>query len=198
MSRMRNLSVTSGKLIIGAALGLLVSLAVLPVLRPVAAVDRRPAPVAVRDNGGALEHIVLHYTVPACELLLPTYSQFLGALDAEVKVSVVVEDQAAFDHLVGRLETWGVVREGLTAVLTGFPITPWSRDRYTLAARGADHWVLFVPEASDGAVVERENDWLVPWALAEAMGESHVVRTLPIVFDGGDLLVTETHISTLR
>lgn len=182
------------KLLVGAVVGLLASLALLPIVRPLPPAPPTVGPAfAVPDDQGQLEHIVLHYTIAAGDLLLPTYSQLLTALDPSIEVAVVVEDQAAFDDLVARLRAAGVEREGLHAVETGFAITPWSRDRYTLASAGAEHWLLVIPEKSDGEVQERVNDWMVPWALAEAL-EGVEVRTLPIRFDGGDLLVTESHI----
>jgi hypothetical protein len=148
---------------------------------------------AVADNGGELEHLELHYTLTAGEILIPTYAALLQALPAGIAISVVVEEQSAFDDLVRRLLAHGVVRDGLRPVVTGYAITPWSRDRFTLVEGSDGQSYLIVPSAADGGVAERFNDWMVPWSLAAQDSRTHVV-TIPLRFDGGDLLVTEDYL----
>jgi hypothetical protein len=170
--------------------GIALALAAQPLISVL--VPGRVHPVAVPDSLGELQHIVVHYTSAASELITPTYADFFGTLPAEVRVAVAVERQEHYDELVERLAGLGVTHPGLHPVVTGYAITPWSRDRYTLARLG-ERWLLVVPERSDGAVAERQNDWRVPWALAEALAATEVA-TIPLRFDGGDLLTTERYV----
>ena len=181
------------RLIIGVALGVALSALIMPIVHP-----RLPAPDALRamavpDNAGSLERIEIHYTSGTADLLAPAYADLLSELPDEVEVVVVVQSQADFDDLHRRLCARGVDRAAMWPVITGFSITPWSRDRYTLATDGDGGWYLVVPEKSDGAGEQRLNDWMVPWALADEDAAAQVLA-IPLRFDGGDLLVTNTHV----
>ena len=178
------------RIALGVVIGALTSLLLMPLFGVGPASGSSQGPVAVSDASGELEHIELHWVEAAAELLMPTYTALLEALHPEIAVSVVVESQAEFDALIRRLANAGVERDGIEAVVTGYAITPWSRDRYTLAQDGEGDWVLVVPEASDGAVSERWNDWMVPWALARSYEHTRVAQ-IPLRFDGGDLLVPD-------
>lgn len=146
----------------------------------------------VPDNGGALQEIALHFT-PAMEReVAPSYRDLLRALPSSVTVRVVVQRREHFARFVALARRWGVVRATarLSPVEVGHPITTWSRDRYTLARRGAERRLLVRPRPDDHAPALRKNDWLAPFALARELGPSLRVSKQPLIFDGGDLTAT--------
>ena len=182
-----------GKLLAGITLGVALSVVIMSMVQPTPE-DPQPLPIAaVPDNAGQLERIEIHYTSGTAELLVPAYASLLSELPEDVEVIVVVQSHHEFDDLQRRLAAAGVERSAMWPVVTDFTITPWSRDRYTLATDGAGRWFLIVPEKSDGAGEQRLNDWMVPWKVAEE-DEAVQVLAIPLRFDGGDLLVTRTHV----
>lgn len=181
------------RVILGVLLGLVLSVTLGPILKPTAAPVDTALPVAVPDNQGALDRVVLHYTMEAGPLVVRTYGELLATLDPSVRVAMVVEDDAVYADLLERLTAYRLDVTRMEPVVTGFPITPWSRDRYTLASDGQGGWYAIVPEKTDGAVAERANDWMVPWVLADHFDDVEVLA-IPLRFDGGDLMVTHTHV----
>ncbi len=180
------------KLVVGVGLGVILSMALLPFIYPTVSTAESVGPIAVPDNGGEIERIELHYTSGAGDLLLPAYVDLFSALAAEVEIWIVCESMAHFDDLRTRLDDVGVTRT-LKPIITDFSVTPWSRDRYTLSMDLDGNYFLVVPEASDGASQQRLNDWMVPWKLAE-YDPTLQVLAIPLRFDGGDLMITETHV----
>ncbi len=90
-----------GRIAAGFVLGAVLSVAAMPFM-PMPEPAPRPHPVAVADSGGPLEEVVIHYTIAAGDLILPTYTELFRSLPQEVAIKVVVENQAAFDDLLTR------------------------------------------------------------------------------------------------
>jgi hypothetical protein len=165
-----------------------------------------PKTKIVADHEGALAEVVIHYTPRAKHSVLATYRDILRALEPGVVVWVVAKNRAHFDEFVSwankarkaqRRYARGV---SFRPVLTGRPMTTWSRDRFTLLeqARSSSHLgdrrVLLVRHRPHQAPAARKNDWYAPFALANAAGPSVVVKKAPLIFDGGDLIATRTHV----
>lgn len=129
---------------------------------------RAPKPARVIDEGlGRVRTIVVHY-VPSAEFVGDTYADYFRQLgDAEILLAVEKAEHAAeFERRFGRK---------VTPVVTGKPITTWSRDRF-VAAEG----VVVVPPAPHDGVEARRNDHAVPFNLGMP------TRIAPFRFDGGD------------
>jgi len=141
--------------------------------------------VVAADATRGLDHIVVHFDPPAAPLVRTTYSEIFAALPHS-KVTVVVASEADFQTFLETFAPAEGERGRFEPVLTGRPITTWSRDRYTLALEGEQR-VLLVPAQRPSLVDRRANDWLVPFRLAEAEGIE--VGTQNFDFDGGDLIV---------
>lgn len=180
------------KLAVGLGLGIVLSMALLPIIYPTVSTASSVGPIAVPDNQGEIERIELHYTAGAGDLLLPAYIDLFSSLADEIEIWIVAESMTHFDDLRTRLDSAGVTRT-LKPVITDFSVTPWSRDRYTLSMDIDGNYYMVVPERSDGASQRRLNDWMVPWELAE-FDPTLQVMAIPLRFDGGDLMVTQTHV----
>jgi hypothetical protein len=151
------------------------------------------APELVPENGGALRELVLHFDPHAESDVASTYRDLLRAIETTVRVWIVVERAAHFDLFRQRLGEWEVVGpERFEPVVVGKPITTWSRDRYTLALTASSARVLLVPPRPHDGSEARRNDYQAPFALARAAGVT--IETLPLIFDGGDLLPTRRHL----
>lgn len=149
--------------------------------------ERTPAQVAlVNDVDGALAEIDIQYNPAFHEPSVETIADLLQALPATTKIHLVVEDRADFDTLSDDLARRGVLHPGLLPVVTGFPISPWAKDRFgTLEADGAP--VIALPPDRPAAGTTRGNDGLVPEVLCRELDDVSC-HPLPFAFEGGDLL----------
>ncbi|MBI5500810.1 MAG: hypothetical protein HY907_11250 [Deltaproteobacteria bacterium] len=147
-----------------------------------------PRPRIVPDSGGAIRELLVHWVPAHADLVLPTYRDLRAALDDDVVVRVAVDRAEDFDDFVRRVGEGGVPPR-LEPVVVGRPITIWSRDRFATAELSGRP-LLVVPERKITGVVERANDWIVPWVVAAA-GRGPSVLAAPFVFDGGDLVADE-------
>lgn len=173
-----------GPLLAGCLAGLLLSLGLSDWIT-----RQRPPPPArlISDADGALADICIQYRRDFHAAVIDTLADLFEALGDEVAIRVIVERQAEFDFLKRELAGRGGTRLGrLTAVVTGFPVTPWARDRFgALAADGKP--VIAVPPVRSNMPGPRGQDDRVPELLAASLPGS-TCRPLPFLFEGGDLL----------
>jgi N-dimethylarginine dimethylaminohydrolase len=153
---------------------------------------RGPVPDAklISDAHRALAEICIQYRKDFNPAVIETLADLFGGLGDAVHIRVIVEAREEFEFLKGELALRGVGRLGrLTAVTTGFPITPWARDRFgaMTAARGT---VIAVPPVRSNMPGPRGNDEQVPEILAASLPGATCLP-LPFMFEGGDLLADE-------
>jgi len=148
----------------------------------------RPAPRALRDSGGAIASLLIHYTPETAAFTLPAYEGLLSSLAPDTAVLVAVEERAHFDDLAA-----GVESSRLSPIVVGRPITTWSRDRF-LTASLAGSPLLVVPRQRLAPVPTRANDPLVPWAVGRARPRQIAVTSSELAFDGGDLVADEERV----
>lgn len=156
----------------------------------IAALLGRPSPPLpaqlVSDVEGPLRRISIHYCTAFHAYSSETLHDLVHQLSPDTHIDVAVETQTEFDKLSAFLKSNTSKRlPKLHAVVTGFPITPWSKDRYgTMASRRGP--VLCVPSAKiAGRRIAAPGDDAVPALLARDGIER---RELPFRFDGGDLI----------
>lgn len=174
--------------LVGLLAGLVASVA-LGALRGAAPPER---PLALRDSGGRIRSVLLHYDPATAELVLPTYRDVLAALEPDVRVFVAAASRADVADLRRRLADLAVRRD-LEPVEVGLPITTWSRDRFVTARRGGRP-LLLVPRRLPAPFAARGNDRLVPFRLAAARPDAAAVSEVPMALDGGDLVADERRV----
>ncbi len=137
----------------------------------------------VTDAGGRVREIVMHF-VPGSEWVEPSWRDFLRAIDPDVRVTVVCENEAAERAFRAKLASWGVSSpERFRAVFLNRSLTPWCHDRFLATDR-----ILWVPPTPHRGGVERQNEWRTPWAIG---GRGLEVRIAPFHFEGGDFAATD-------
>lgn len=153
--------------------------------------ERRPFPSGpiLSECDGHLRELVLQYVPAAKPIVAPVYRDFLRALDGDVSVHLVCPDRAAFEDFVAAV---GPVPCRVTPILTGHPMTAWSRDR----------WVALTPAATGGATTlwsprgevaeevwpARAGDERIGRDIAAALAPFVHARRSELYFDGGDFL----------
>lgn len=153
-----------------------------------------PRAALVADNEGSLQELVMHFDPGIEGDAAPTYRDLLRALAPTVRIRVAVAERAHFRRFVELLHRWGIPNtERFRRVVTGRTITTWSRDRYSLLRQGDRRIMLVPPRPVDGHAA-RQNDWLVPFAVARAAGPDVTVRRADLIFEGGDLTATRRHV----
>ena len=141
----------------------------------------------VSDVDGELAEVELHYVRSFHDASFATIADLLDALPRDTVVRVVVAYVHEFDFLVEELERHGISPpDELTAVVTGFPITPWAKDRFGTFRRGYQP-VLALPPDRSRVGGPRGNDARVPEILCREV-EGLSCESLPFRFEGGDLL----------
>jgi len=156
------------------------------------ATRRGPVPEAtlMADTHGQLAEICIQYRKDFNPAVIETLADLFGGLWDDVDIRVIVEAREEFEFLKGELARRGVDRlDRLTAVTTGFPITPWARDRFgaMMTGRGT---VIAVPPVRSNMPGPRGNDERVPEILAASLPGA-TCRSMPFMFEGGDLLADE-------
>ena len=147
----------------------------------------------VSDSGGALEEVSIHYRQDFHEESFETLSDLISSLPPEVTIHIVVAHRSEFDNLAQHLSDAGICDESrLDALITGFEISPWSKDRYgTLQRRGRP--VMAVPPYRAAVRGVRGNDEKVPDVMCSQL--DHVrCHAMPLFFEGGDLMADENHV----
>jgi len=155
---------------------------------------QRSAPDAqlISDAHGAIAEICIQYRKDFNSDAIETVSDLFSGLADDVDIRVVVEDATEFEFLKKELSDRGVARlDRLTAVITGFPITPWARDRFG-AMTSEGKTIIAVPPARSNMPGARGNDERVPEILAAGLSGT-TCMALPFMFEGGDLLADEDH-----
>jgi len=147
----------------------------------------QPERALVSDVEGELDRIVVHYVRSFHDASFPTLADLFDALPRDTAVHVVVAERAEFDHLVDALDREGIAPpDELTAVVTGFSITPWAKDRFGTFHRG-QRPVLGLPPDRSRIGGARGNDARVPELLCREI-DGLDCEALPFRFEGGDLL----------
>jgi len=155
---------------------------------------QRPLPDAqlISDAHGAIAEICIQYRKDFNPDAIETISDLFSGLAEDVDIRVVVENTSEFEFLKAELARFGVPRlDRLTAVITGFPITPWARDRFGAMTAGG-RTVIAVPPARSNMPGPRGNDERVPEILAASLSNATCL-SLPFMFEGGDLLADENN-----
>lgn len=158
------------------------------------ATQRRPLLNAelISDTQGAVSILCVQYRRDFNPAVIETLADLFGGLTDDVDIRLIVEKRSEYEFLKRELAGRGVTRlDRLTAVVTGFPITPWARDRFG-AMRAGHSTVLAVPPVRSTMPGPRGNDERVPEILAASLSDA-VCLPLPFLFEGGDLLADEAH-----
>ncbi|MGD0462293.1 MAG: hypothetical protein ABSB74_07370 [Tepidisphaeraceae bacterium] len=141
----------------------------------------------ISECDGRIRSIVIQY-VRGADFATPIYRQLLLALPADVHVYAVCPDQNSFNELRGAV---GISAGRLEPILTGHPMTAWSRDRWIALspARFQAPVTLLAPSAENGAEIweQRQGDERIADDLSHALPALRADRS-GLFFDGGDLL----------
>jgi hypothetical protein len=152
-----------------------------------------PAPTLVSDAHGSLTTVVVHHDRDFADSSFETLFDLASALDPRTELVVVVEQSAEADALRDALYEAGL--DGgphWTTVATGYPITPWAKDRFGTLRLGPNP-ALAVPPARTRVTGARGNDDRVPDLLCGYL-DGVQCEPLPFFFEGGDLLADERHV----
>lgn len=173
----------------GVCAGLLLGLCLTRIAVPDGPGDAR----LVSDVDGAMREICVHYAREFHAECVEVFSDLFRGLQPGARVWVVTASKEEFVFLGEELKKGGVPRHiSLASAVTGFPITPWAKDRFGTLARGR-RAVLAVPPARSATPGPRANDELVPERLAEILDDVECMP-LPFFFDGGDLLADDENV----
>jgi hypothetical protein len=173
--------------LLGVALGLAVSAAVLSLYDGGRGRARSASGPLLSECDGALRRLVIQYAGGADDVVMPTYRAFLGQLPAGVEVCVVCPSEDEFRALVRGV---GPTECRLTPVIVSHPITSWARDRWlALSPAPGQPTTLLHPRAEDAAAVwpARAGDQRIADDLAAALAPDVRARLSELYFDGGDV-----------
>jgi hypothetical protein len=173
--------------LLGVALGLAVSAAVLWLYDGRGRAGAPPGGPLLSECDGALRLLVIQYAAGADDAVMPTYRGFLRQLPAGVEVCVVSPSEDEYRAL---LEGVGPTECRLTPVIVGHPITSWARDRWlALGPVPGVPTTLLHSRAEDGAAVwpARAGDQRSADDLAAALAPHLRARLSDLYFDGGDV-----------
>jgi hypothetical protein len=135
---------------------------------------------------GRIRSIAIQY-VSGADFAAPVYRQFLGELPADVTVYAVCPDRQSFEELHSRL---GTESSRVKAIVTGHPMTAWSRDRWISLRPGRRESAvtLVASRGENGGPIwpQRQGDERIAADLARAIGQGAMRSGL--YFDGGDFL----------
>jgi len=148
--------------------------------------------------GGPIQELAIQFHRTGAELFASVYRQLFAAMDEGTQVHVIVSDEA--DRVLFERLRRAWLREdghgpGVRYVIVGRPITSWARDRLAVLDPGADGALtILAPPAPMTGVEARANDWLVPWALSEYLGDAASLERAIFRFEGGDLIADADHV----
>jgi len=147
----------------------------------------------VSDVHGSLETVVVHHDREFLDSSFDTLLDLASSLDPDTEMVIVVEQTAEADELIAALAAAGLSPgPRFRTVATGYPITPWAKDRFGTLRRGR-HPVRAVPPARTRVTGARGNDDRVPDLLCGHL-EGLKCEPLPFFFEGGDLLADEVYV----
>lgn len=146
----------------------------------------------ISDAHGALRVICIQYRQDFNSAVIETLADLFNGLANDLDIRIIVEARPEFEFLKRELALRGVAGlDRLSAVVTGFSITPWARDRFGAMAAGRGT-VIAVPPARSNMPGPRGHDELVPEILAASLPDASCLP-LPFMFEGGDLLADDTN-----
>ncbi|MBL7076136.1 MAG: hypothetical protein ISS31_01565 [Kiritimatiellae bacterium] len=150
-----------------------------------------PRAALVSDTHGRLAELCIHYRRDFHDHSVDLYTDFISALAPGTIVQVVTKDHSAFEFFRGAMVS-ALAMSGarLRPVITGFPITPWAKDRFGTMRTEDGEPLIAVPPAADHMTGPRGNDGRVPFVLAQRLSHA-ATRSLPFFFDGGDLIADD-------
>jgi hypothetical protein len=159
-----------------------------------------PSPAAVPSGpilsecAGRIRELVIHYEPAAKTITAAVYRGLLGRLGPDVTVDVVCPDAAAFEEFRAAVGT----SCRIAPVITGHPITTWSRDRWVaLAPPSPQHPITVCSprgEAGEDLWPARAGDQRVGNDLARVLAPAVVSRRSRLYFDGGDFLADDQNV----
>jgi len=155
-----------------------------------------PPPASVpADFEGAIEHVVLQANDAQLDDLIPAYRDLMRHLPWDVSVTVVCDTDETVVRLRDRLASLEGFRNRPTSLVSvNREITVWARDRM-IAARSDNEVTILVPEVWAAGETERQNDVdTVPAAIHRAAIAPVVLRTIPLLIEGGNVLASRTHV----
>ena len=143
------------------------------------------------DIDGALKEIHIQYKTSFHDASIDVLASFLAALPKDVVVRAVVESEEEFRDFRQALQDRHIsLPTEITPVVTGFPITPWAKDRCGTLQAADGRSAMAVPPVRATDAGARGNDERVPDLLASRLPGTDC-HALPFFFDGGDLLSDE-------
>lgn len=157
---------------------------------------RLAAPLLPEANG-ALREVVLHYVPKFDALVEAPYTDFLRAIDPQVRVVFVIPqglsapERARLDQLAARIDPTGALAQRMSVVESPGPITTWSKDRALVTRPPAPGRpaLLIAPSEPSKQWLERHNDWLTVQSLARWSAGRYQAEIVPLDFDAGDFIV---------
>jgi len=180
----------------GLALGSLLSLGLVWAHGRLAPAPRPAAPARgdhVREDGGPLRAVLIHYAPDTAPIMLPLYDQLLRALPRATTVQVACATAADCADLGAALAARGVPDlDRLRPVVVGAAITTWSRDRFAAKRLPDGRLEILAPPRAPTPFEPRAGDGVVPFALGRTVGAP--TRTAAFAFEGGDLASTAHHL----
>ncbi len=172
--------------------GIVAGLVVAACLSELPARRTPPGAKLISDAHGSLARICIQYRSDFNPSVSDTLTDLFQALANDVDIRIIVGKRSDFDFLKTELSHRGVTRlDRLTPVITGFPITPWARDRFgAMMANG--HPIIAAPPVRSHTPGPRGNDERIPEILAATIPGASCLP-IPFMFEGGDLLADETN-----
>ena len=141
------------------------------------------------DCDGAIEELVIQYVPEASGIVETAYRQFLSKLPGDITVNVICPNQPSFKDFQQRI---GSTSCRIEPLLTGHPMTCWSRDRWLAfgPVKPGSQTVLLSPaeETGEGLWPQRKGDRFIANDLAVALSKRVMAHRSTLFFDGGDFV----------
>src|SRR5262245_2967328 len=178
------------RIVLGVAVGLVVSCAILWVLGLVRGSTGPATRLVAEDASAPLARVAIHYAPASARVALPVWTQLFAVLPASVAVEVEVAAAADFERLIGKLRAAGVAHlDRFHPVVVGTTITTWSRDRYAALVDDRGQGSILAPPRSETPFASRAGDARSPYAISQAL-YGRDPRVADVLFEGGDLAAT--------
>lgn len=154
-----------------------------------------PAPVGGDASPGVVSTWVWHTDPLVGPSAAPTYGDLLRALDDDVRIFVLASkerDLRRFASLTGSPARKARKDHRIRYLLTDNPVSSWARDRYVLfERRGRACALLPRPQSVDPSW---RGDLDLPGLLASGPLRALEVTQTELVFEGGNVIVTDDHV----
>jgi hypothetical protein len=185
--------------LLGIVFGLVAALLILVVVgrRTVQPPEGRLAAPLLPEANGALREVALHYVPKFDALVDAPYTDFLRAIDPQVRVVFVIPlglskpERDQLDQLVARIDPTAALAKRVSVVESPGPITTWSKDRalVTRSPGPGQPALLIAPSEPTQQWKERHNDWLTVQSLARWSAGRFKADIVPLDFDAGDFII---------